>query len=141
MITCIRFWVGFVVPYKVTMVTRTHVQEYTKVWHVFFTKMCSDSRVRLVGMRLLLVHQLFDPVLDLTNQTHPKRRDTVLRAMTSGKSAYTRVCNCGYGSVRGALPSLRNLPSSRSGSMHSNSQFLARAHPFLLDSFQYLHNL
>ena len=26
---------------------------------------------RLVGMRLLHVHQLFDPVLDRTNQTHP----------------------------------------------------------------------
>ena len=52
-----------------------------------------------------------------------------------------RVCNCDYGCMRGALPSLRNLPSSRSESMHSNSQFLARAHPFLLDSFQYLHNL
>ena len=57
------------------------------------------------------------------------------------KSAQIRVCNCGYGLVRCALPSLRNLPSSRSESMHSNSQFLARAHPFLLDSFQYLHNL
>ena len=49
--------------------------------------------------------------------------------------------NCGDGSVRGALPSLRNLLSSRSESMHSNSQFLVRAHPFLLDSFQYLRDL
>ena len=54
MITCIRFLVGFVVPYKVTMVTHTHFEECTcahQVWHIFsqkcdfFTKMCSVSGV------------------------------------------------------------------------------------------------
>ena len=44
MITCIRFWVGLVVPYKVTMVTHTHFEECTK-FHTFSTKMCSVSGV------------------------------------------------------------------------------------------------
>ena len=44
MITCIHFWVGFVVPYKVTMVTHTHFEECTK-FGTFFTKMCSVSGV------------------------------------------------------------------------------------------------
>ena len=68
MITCIRFWVGLVVPYKVTMVTHTHFQ----VSHIFPRKCALFLEYRLVGMRLLHVHQLFDPVLDRTNQTHPK---------------------------------------------------------------------
>ena len=44
MITCIRFWVGLVVPYKVTMVIHTHFEECTK-FGTFSTKMCSVSGV------------------------------------------------------------------------------------------------
>ena len=44
MIKCIRFWVGFIVPYTVTMVTHTHFEECTK-FGIFFTKMCSVSGV------------------------------------------------------------------------------------------------
>ena len=71
MITCIRFGVGFVVPYNVTMVTHTHFEECTKCGTFFHKKWALFLEYRLVGMRLLHVHQLFDPVLDRTNQTHP----------------------------------------------------------------------
>ena len=43
-----------------------------QVWHIFPQKCALFLEYRLVGMRLLHVHQLFDPVLDRTNQTQPK---------------------------------------------------------------------
>ena len=63
--------VGLVVPYIVTMVIHAHYEECTK-FGTFFTKYALFLEYRLVGMRLLHVHQLFDPVLDRTNQTRPK---------------------------------------------------------------------
>ena len=53
------------------MVTHTHFEECTK-FGTFFTKKCAlFLEYRLVDMRLLHVHQLFDPVLDRTSQTYP----------------------------------------------------------------------
>ena len=64
MTTCIRFWVGLVVPYTVTMKNAPRLAYFSQKCALFL-------EYRLVDRRLLHVHQLFDPVLERTNQTHP----------------------------------------------------------------------
>ena len=70
---------------------------------------------RLVGMRLLHVHQLFDPVLERTNQTHPYVMTKNIRAINSLKLVCTgsrvkmRICSLymGRSRLRLILPRVR----------------------------------